>query len=91
VLKVTVSTNSSGTILNLEGKLSGPWVKELRECWRSADVPKNSVRVMLCAVTFIDENGKRLLAQMHREGAELVAEGCMNTAIVAEIMHEELT
>lgn len=90
MLKVTVSTNSSATILNLEGKLSGPWVEELRECWRSAAVAKGSVRVMLCAVTFIDENGKRLLTEMHREGAELVAEGCMNTAIVAEIMHDEL-
>jgi hypothetical protein len=40
---------------------------------------------MLCAVTFIDDRGRKLLVEMYRKGAELVAEGCMNKAIVAEI------
>ena len=40
-------------------------------------------------VTFIDERGKALLAEMHQHGAELVAEGCMNTAIVEEIIQGE--
>jgi hypothetical protein len=40
---------------------------------------------MVCAVTFIDGKGKALLAEMHQHGAELVAEGCMNSAIVEEI------
>jgi len=89
VLKVTVTMTSSSAILDLEGKLAGPWVDELKECWRSVAASGSHVRVMLCAVTFIDEAGKRLLVEMHRQGAELVAEGCMNTAIVAEIEEEE--
>jgi hypothetical protein len=40
---------------------------------------------MVCAVTFIDDKGKGLLAEMHQHGVELVAEGCMNNAIVEEI------
>jgi len=40
---------------------------------------------MVCAVTFMDDKGKALLAEMHQHGAELVAEGCMNSAIVEEI------
>ena len=44
---------------------------------------------MICAVSFIDERGKALLAEMHRGGAELVAEGCMNRAIVEEIKKGE--
>jgi hypothetical protein len=41
---------------------------------------------MLCAVTFIDDKGRDLLIEMNRHGAELVAEGCMNKAIVEEII-----
>jgi anti-anti-sigma regulatory factor len=89
VLKVTASITASGAILDLEGKLAGPWVGELKECWRSVAASGVRVRVMLCAVTFIDEAGKRLLVEMHRQGAELIAEGCMNTAIVAEIEEEK--
>jgi len=44
---------------------------------------------MVCAVTFIDDKGKTLLAEMHQQGAELVAEGCMNKAIVEEITQGE--
>ncbi len=89
MLKVTVSMTSSATVLDLEGRLAGPWVDELRQCWRSAAASGSAVRVMLCAVTFIDNGGKRLLAEMHRQGVELVAEGCMNQAIVAEIEEQE--
>ena len=85
MLKITTQTNPAGTILELEGKLAGPWVEELENCWREAFNSHQSVKIMLCAVTFIDDRGRKLLVQMYREGAELVAEGCMNKAIVAEI------
>jgi hypothetical protein len=39
-------------------------------------------------VTFIDDKGKDLLAEMYQHGTELVAEGCMNKAIVEEITRE---
>jgi hypothetical protein len=42
---------------------------------------------MICAVTFIEVKGKAL-AEMHPHGAELMAEGCMNNAIVEEITQE---
>jgi len=86
VLKITASVGPSCTVFELEGKLAGPWVDELKECWRKAAISDGPVRVMLCAVTFVDEEGKRLLAEMHREGAELVAEGCMNQVIVERIV-----
>ena len=86
MLKITIRTDATGTIFEIEGKLAGPWVQELEGCWRkvsaSADRP---VRVQLCAVTFIDDRGKMLLAEMYRRGAELVAEGCMTRAIIEQI------
>ena len=39
----------------------------------------------LCGVSFIDAAGKALLKQIHQQGGKLVAEGCLNQAIVREI------
>ena len=86
MLKITSRISPSHAVFELEGKLAGPWVAELEECWRKAAVADRPVRVMLCAVTFVDHHGKRLLAEMHRQGAELVAEGCMNQMIVEKII-----
>lgn len=85
MLKITTRTDHNGTIFELEGKLAGPWVQELEGCWREA-VGFERCIVLLCAVTFIDDRGKHLLVEMYRRGAELVAEGCMNKAIIDEIV-----
>jgi len=86
MLKITTQANAAETVFELEGKLAGPWIEELENCWRKARSSDRPVRVMLCAVTFIDDKGRDLLLEMYRQGAELVAEGCMNTAIVEEIV-----
>jgi hypothetical protein len=85
MLKITTRTDATGTSLELEGSLAGAWVQELEDCWRKLANAGPPVRVMVCAVTFIDDKGKALLIEMHQHGAELVAEGCMNNAIVEEI------
>ena len=85
MLKITIQTDATGTVFELEGKLAGPWVQELEGCWRRAVAADHPPRVMLKAVTFIDDAGRTLLAEMHRQGAELAAEGCMTRAIVEEV------
>jgi ABC-type transporter Mla MlaB component len=85
MLKITTRTDPTGTSLELEGKLAGPWVQELEGCWQEIARSERSVRVLLGGVTFIDTKGRQLLIEMHRRGAELVAEGCMNKAIIDEI------
>jgi hypothetical protein len=78
-------------VFELEGKLAGPWVKELEHSWRLAGTQKIShVRVDLSSVTFIDQEGKDLLRKMYREGAKLVATGCLNKCIVEGIMRPDL-
>lgn len=88
MLKITIQRKVGGTTLAVEGKLAGPWVKELESCWRSAASAHqmHPVRVDLSSVTFIDEDGNDLLKKMYREGAELVASGCLNRCIVERIM-----
>ena len=78
MLRVSTKTEETGTVLLLEGRLAGPWVQELADCWQRAANSDRPLRVMVCGVTFIDDKGKALLAEMYRHGAELVAEGCMN-------------
>jgi hypothetical protein len=86
MLKITVNNDASPAVLELEGKLAGPWVAELENCWRKETVLDRPLHLKLCAVTFVDAEGKELLAEMYRHGAELLAEGCMTQAIVEEIV-----
>jgi len=62
----------------------------LEECWRElkAGGPEQRFFLNLCAVSFIDTAGKVLLKEIHRQGGRLVAEGCLNQAIVREIVGE---
>ena len=88
MLKITTTIEGSVLFLGLEGKLAGPWVKELERCWHptTGTQPTYPVRVDLSSVTFIDEEAKDLLKRMYREGAELMASGCLNKCIVEGIM-----
>jgi hypothetical protein len=89
VLKITTQTDVTGTTFELDGKLAGPWVELLKECWRKTAGGSGPVRVLLCDVRFVDEQGKSLLADMYRHGAELEADGCLTKGIVEAIKRGE--
>ena len=91
MLKINMKIEAGVMTFDLDGKLAGPWVKELELSWRSAASTQRiyPVRVNLSSVTFIDAEGKDLLGQMYREGARLVATGCLNKCIVEGIMQSE--
>lgn len=89
MLKITIAVEDKRTILELEGGLAGPWVQELRDCWQRTRSRDRQIDVVLKQVTFIDGAGRQLLAEMHRQGAALAAEGCMTKAIVDEIIGGE--
>ena len=86
MLKVTIKQADSAEIWDLEGKLSGEWVKELERCWKerssAAGVP---LQVQLKTVSYIDAAGKQLLTEMHKRGVEIKGCGCMTKAVVEEI------
>ena len=86
MLKITTDLDDTRAILELEGRLAGPWVQELRHCWQSANGTGRRINVVLKQVTFIDDSGKQLLQEMHLGGAMLAAEGCMTKAIVEQII-----
>ena len=88
MLRITTDENAQVLTLRLEGRLEGPWVKVLTECWQSvvASAERRQRHVDLNGVTFIDGEGKARLAQMYAQGAEFVADDLMTKAIVAEIV-----
>jgi outer membrane protein len=87
MLRITTENKRNRTLLRLEGKIAGPHVATLEQCWRelAAASPKQKFNVDLCGVSYIDRAGKALLREMHRLGADFLAEGCLNQAIVDEI------
>jgi len=91
MLRITTEKKRGKTFLSVEGRLAGPWVAALEQCWRElhAASPREKFHVNLCAVSFIDAAGKALLMEIHRQGGRLVAEGCLNQAIVHEIVARE--
>ena len=89
MLKVTIKEADSSETWELEGKLSGDWVKELERCWKERSLPPGvSLRVHLKSVSYIDAAGKRLLTAMHGQGVEIGGCGCMTKALVAEITRQ---
>jgi len=87
MLRVSYSDNADGQRWSLCGRLAGPWVEELRSCWRQARqlAPRARAVVDLKEVVFIDESGERLLAEMEVSGAELIASGVENKHVIATL------
>lgn len=91
MLRITTEKKRGKIALSVEGRLAGPWVPALEQCWRElhAASPREKFHIDLCGVSFIDAAGKVLLKEIHRQGGRLIAEGCLNQAIVHEIMAGE--
>src|SRR5438046_9689336 len=87
MLRITTTKRPDGTTVGLEGRLAGPWVDELRACWRSLAATGDAcaIRIDLDAVTFIDTGGKALLWAVHEPGGLLTAAGCMARALHGEV------
>jgi ABC-type transporter Mla MlaB component len=87
MLRITIHDARRILTFRLEGRLAGPWVRELDECWRGARAGRRKpiLRVDLTGVTSIDAAGQACLAAMHRQGAEFIAADCLMKAVVAEI------
>jgi hypothetical protein len=85
MFRVSYSDTADGQRWSLHGKLAGPWVDELRLCWKYARdrAPLAPAIVDLKEVTFIDQAGEKLLAEMRSAGAELIATGVEHQHLLA--------
>jgi ABC-type transporter Mla MlaB component len=87
MLRITVHDKPGSLAFQIEGRLAGPWVRVLEECWQSALARQRKpiLQVDLTGVTSIDAAGQACLAALHRQGADFVAADCLTKAVVAEI------
>jgi len=87
MLRITIQESAQSSTFKLEGKLTGPWVRELEQVWTAATsaAPDRAVVIDLSDVSYIDVAGKCLLARIHKTGASLIACGPLNQSIVDEI------
>lgn len=84
MLRVTVQSETDQKVIRVEGKLAGPAVAELEDCWSKSSAEGRLV-IDIRSVTFASEDGRNLLARMYRAGAKLVSAGTMMNAIVEQI------
>lgn len=72
---------------DLCGQLSGPWVEELRSVWRRIreHTGQKQALIDLSQVTFIDEAGEQLLAEMKAAGADFVVTGVEHKHLLANL------
>jgi hypothetical protein len=91
MFRVSYSDTADGQRWSLHGRLAGPWVDELRSCWKQARdrAPLAHATVDLKEVTFIDESGENLLAEMRSAGAELIATGVEHRHLLATLGHHK--
>jgi hypothetical protein len=87
VLRITLINSAGGITFKLEGKLAGAWVGELERNWYPAIAGSENQRltVDLSGLTFVNAEGRELLAWMYRRGAVLKASNYTTRCLVEEI------
>jgi len=87
MLRITIEDSPEALTLRVEGKLVGAWARELEHSWKqSASIRGHRAPIVdLRETLFIDEEGRRVLAKLFREGAFFRTAGPMTESIVSEI------
>ena len=87
MLRITVHDTPQQVTLKLEGRLTGSWIMELEDSWRSAslNLAGRLLFLDLTEVDSVDSAGTYLLALLHNRGVQLIASGLVMTELVAGI------
>ena len=87
MLRITIAETPTEQKWTVEGRLVHPWISELKSTWtrtRTARRKRGCV-VDLTGVTFIDHDGEKVLAELSKQGARLIATGCYTQYVVDNI------
>jgi hypothetical protein len=87
MLRITITETLAEQKWTLEGRLVQPWVSELKSCWTRTETARQERKcvVDLTAVTFIDKSGEKVLTELSKEGADLIATGVYTRHVVHNI------
>jgi len=90
VLKINIADLPDEQRWSLQGQLVGQWAAELRLTWREKR-PEGDTRrciVELIDVTFVDQTGQAVLAEIMSHGAELVASDVYTKHLLRNLRRE---
>jgi hypothetical protein len=87
MLKITIHDGPETLTFQVEGKLIGAWARELEQSWKtSASIrDRKALIVDLTETLYIDEEGKRVLKKLFRDGAFFRTGGAMTSSVVDEL------
>ena len=88
MLKISFNRTPTEERWILHGRLVGPWVHELRTCWKvnhRTDAGRTCI-VDLNEVTFIDKSGERFLRMLARDGAQFTASGIYTKHVIEHLI-----
>ncbi len=86
MLRIDVIRNGQ-RCLWLQGDLTGVWVDELRKQWQQeTERQAGAVAVHLHDVGWVDEDGMKLLRDIHHRGDKLTGRGVMINYLIDQIV-----
>ena len=90
VLKINITDFPDEQRWSLQGQLVGQWAAELRSTWREKRHEGDTRRciVELIDVTFVDQTGEAVLAEIMSRGAELVASDVYTKHLLRNLRRE---
>jgi ABC-type transporter Mla MlaB component len=91
MLRITIAETVTEQKWTLEGRLVQPWISELKSTWTRTETARRERKciVDLTGVTFIDKSGEKVLAELCKEGAKLIATGIYTRHVVDNIERKQ--
>ena len=92
MLRITIAETPTEQKWTVEGQLVHPWIAELESTWTRTETARRERKcvVDLTGVTFIDMSGEKALAELFKQGAELIATGCYTGHVVHNIERKQI-
>ena len=90
-MKITVLDSPDVVTVKPEGSISDAWVAEFRRTWQDLipSLGSRKLRLDLCGVTFVDEDGRKLLAEIYgKTKAEILADSPLTKYFAEEAMRK---
>ena len=84
MFKISIVDTPSQRRLVVEGRLSEPWVDELRSTWRSAsrDLKKRKLLIDLSSLTVISREGEDAIFDLMKQGAKFSCAGILTRHVL---------
>jgi len=91
MLRISVFNEPGITRMKLEGKLAHEWVHEAKTAWAALSEMSGDTEIVvdLLGISFVDDAGQQLLAEMRHADAELIGSGPLMSALIDEIEEAE--